>query len=233
MLPVWLYTAQRLSRIVPQTILTIFIVIAGEKMYRCRAVLLPAFIQQLAVAYVARGYWFYVSGWIPFNKDAEAVDCKLIEKYGIDISKWERARRKKAGLANLHYLRHGRNFVLIATHGKHRFFEEEAAVIRDIRRVPFRLGGYSVSYRNDHASVRIAQESYKGLRAYLTDLAPRRSVEAMIEEFRMLHYEPYAPVRRQLLNLLRAVNRVRKKAGLVDVPADCLRLRRRVLRPFA
>jgi len=140
---------------VPQTILTIFIVIAGEKMYRCRAVLLPAFIQQLAVAYVARGYWFYVSGWIPFNKDAEAVDCKLIEKYGIDISKWERARRKKAGLANLHYLRHGRNFVLIATHGKHRFFEEEAAVIRDIRRVPFRLGGYSVSYRKLTAPVRL------------------------------------------------------------------------------
>ena len=162
-------------------------------MYRCRVVLLPAFIQQLAVAYVARGYWFYVSGWIPFNKDAEAVDLKLIEKYGIDMSKWERARRKKAGLANLHYLRHGRTFILIATHGQHRFFEEEAAVIRDIRRVPFKLGGYSVSYRNGHASVRIAQESYKRLRTYLTDLAPRRSAEHMGQEFRMLHFEPYAP----------------------------------------
>lgn len=216
----------------PQTILTIFIVIAGEKMYRCRAVLLPAFIQQLAVAYVARGYWFYVSGWIPFSKDAETVDRKLIEKYGIDVSKWERARRKKAGLANLHYLRHGRTFVLIATHGQHRFFEEEAAVIRDIRRVPFKLGGYSVGYRNGHASVRIAQESYKGLRAYLTDLAARRSVEAMIDEFRMIQFEPYAPVRRQLLNLQRAVNRVRRRAGFEPVPVECLRLKRRIYRPF-
>ncbi len=153
-------------------------------MYRCRAVLMPAFIQQLAVAYVANGYWFYVHGWIPLNKDPEAVDSKLIEKYGIDVSKWERARRKKAGRANLHYLRHGRHFVLIATHGLHPFFDEEAANIRDIRRVPFKLGGYSVSHRNGHASVRIDQEAYKRLKVYLTDLASRRSVEHMIEEFR-------------------------------------------------
>ena len=202
-------------------------------MYRCRAVLLPAFIQQLAVAYVAHGYWFYVRGWIPLNKDPEAVDRKLIEKYGIDVSKWERARRKRAGLANLHYLRHGRHFVLIATHGKHAFYDEEAGQIRDIRRVPFKLGGYSVSYRNGHASVRIDQETYRRLKVYLTDLAVRRSVEHMAEEFRMLHFEPYAPIRRQLLNLLRAVNRARKQAGLGTAPAQCLRLKRRVFRPFA
>jgi hypothetical protein len=201
-------------------------------MYRCRAVLLPAFIQQLAVAYVAHGYWFYVRGWIPPAKDPETVDRKLIEKYGIDVSKWERARRKKAGLANLHYLRHGRTFVLIATHGHHRFFEEEVGQIRDIRRVPFKLGGYSVSYRNGHASVRINQESYRRLKVYLTDLAVRRSAEHMAEEFRMLHFEPYAPVRRQLLNLLRAVNRVRKQATLDPVPTESLRLKRRIYRPF-
>ena len=201
-------------------------------MYRCRTVLLPAFIQQLAVAYVANGYWFYVHGWIPLNKDPEAVDRKLTEKYGLDVSKWERARRKKAGLANLHYLRHGRHFVLIATHGRHAFFDEEAANIRDIWRAPFKLGGYSVSYRSGHASVRIDQESYRRLKVYLTDLAPRRSAEHMIEEFRMLHFEPYAPIRRQLLNLLRAVNRARKQAGSDPVPAECLRLRRRIYRPF-
>ena len=201
-------------------------------MYRCRAVLLPGFIQQLAVAYVAHGYWFYVPGWIPFDKDVEAIDRKLIAKHNIDISKWERARWRKAGLANLHYLRHGRTFILIATHGQHSFFEEEATVVRDIRRSPFKVGGYTVSYRNGHASVRIAQESYKRLRAYLTDLATRRPAEHMAEEFRMIHHEPYAPVRRQLLNLLRAVNRVRKEAGFEPVPTSCLRLRRRIYKPF-
>jgi hypothetical protein len=147
--------------------------------YRCVATSLPGLIQQLAVAYVARGYWFYVKGRIPVDKDPETVDRKLIEKYGIDVSKWERSRRKKAGLANLHYLRLGRMFVLIATHGKHTFFDEEALAIRDIRRVPFKHGGYVITHRNGHASVRIDRETYKRLKAYLIDLAPRRSAEHM------------------------------------------------------
>lgn len=45
-------------------------------------------------------------------------------------------------------------------------------------------------------------------------------------------FEPYAPVRRQLLNILRAVNRVRQAAGFESVPVSALRLRRRVVRPF-
>lgn len=49
----------------------------------------------------------------------------------------------------------------------------------------------------------------------------------------MLHHEPYAPVRRQLLNLLRAVNRAWKQAGYEPVPVECLRLKRRIYRPFA
>lgn len=101
-----------------------------------------------------------------------------------------------------------------------------------MRRVPFKLGGYSVSYRNGHASVRIDQETYGRRKVYLTDLAPRRSVEAMVEGFRMLQFEPYAPIRRQLLNLLRAVNRARKRAGLEPVPMACLRLKRRIYHPF-
>lgn len=96
----------------------------------------------------------------------------------------------------------------------------------------FKLGGYSVSYRNGHASVRIDQETYKRLKTYLVDLAPRRSVEHMIEEFGMIEFEPYAPIRRQLLNLLRAVNRARKQGGFERVPEDCLRLKRRIYRPF-
>lgn len=201
-------------------------------MYRCVATSLPGFIQQLAVAYVARGYWFYVKGRIPVDKDPEMVDRKLIEKYGINVSKWERSRRKKAGLANLHYLRLGRMFVLIATHGKHAFFDEEAPTLRDIRRVPFKHGGYAITHRNGHASVRIDRETYKRLKAYLVDQAPRRSAAHMEMEFRLIQLEPYTPIRRQLLNLHRAVNRVRRAAGLEPVPMDCLRLKRRSYRPF-
>ena len=37
--------------------------------YQHECVTLAGFIQQLAVAYVAKGYWFYVSGVIPERKE--------------------------------------------------------------------------------------------------------------------------------------------------------------------
>ncbi len=95
-----------------------------------------------------------------------------------------------------------------------------------------KLGGHSVSFRNGHASVRIDQETYNQLRANLTELSVRRSVEALVAEFQSLPFEPYAPVRRQLLNLLRTTNRIRVQAGFEPVPASYLQLRRRVVQPF-
>jgi hypothetical protein len=45
-------------------------------------------------------------------------------------------------------------------------------------------------------------------------------------------FEPYAPVRRQLLVLLREVNAVRRQAGFQVLPIDVLPLRRRIVKPF-
>src|SRR4051794_1656045 len=123
--------------------------------YRCEARTPEGFVQQLAVSYIANGYWFYVAGVIPETKDPRAVDEKLVRKYGIDISKFTRARRKRAGMANMQYIRFERFFVLIATHGRHRFFEEEHPAIRDIRERPVKFASYAVSYRGRHAHVRI------------------------------------------------------------------------------
>lgn len=201
-------------------------------MYRCEATSVEGFVQQLAVSYLGNGYWFYVLGQIPEGKDPRKVDDKLITRYEIDLSKWERARRKRAGLANLQYIRHGRFFVLLATHGVHPFFEEEAPSIRDARHTPIRFRGYSVSHRNGHSHVRIDQEQYKRLKAYFLDLAPHRSAAALGRELARLPFEPYAPVRRQLLVVLRAINQERKRAGFEPVPRSCFRFIRRVCRPF-
>jgi hypothetical protein len=149
------------------------------------------------------------------------------------VSPQTRTRRKKAGLANLHYLRHGRFFVLLATHGTHAFFTEEAGQIHDARRRPITFHGYALSYRNGHPHVRMALGSYRHLKARLLAQALQQSAEALAATFYSVPFEPYAPVRRQLLNLLRAVNRVRKRAGLSRVPSSCLHLRRRIYRPFA
>jgi hypothetical protein len=122
--------------------------------YRCEATTVAGFVQQLAVAYVGRGYFFYVLGEIPERKDPRDVDQRLIAKYGIAIGKTAWARRKAAGLANVQYLRYGRTFVLLATHGRHPFFEREGNLVRDVREVPIKFGGYAISYRAGHPHVR-------------------------------------------------------------------------------
>lgn len=125
---------------------------------------LGGFIQQLAVCYVGLGYWSYVPEAVPQDKAAEGVDRKLIAKYGIDISKYQRCRRKRAGQASIQYLRYGR-FFLLTTRGEHRLFQEEANVIRDVRRNPIRFGGHSIGYKDGHPRVGLTQESYRDLNA--------------------------------------------------------------------
>jgi hypothetical protein len=203
--------------------------------YRCVATSVDGFVQQLAVSYIGQGYWFYVTGKIPKGKDPGRTDAKLIERYGVDISKWARARRKRAGLANVHYLRHERFFVLIATKGEHAFFTEEN--YRDVRRQPIRFCGYSISYRQGrdgkgHPSVRISQEEYRSLKAYFLEIAVHRDAVRLQAEFQRIRYTPWAPVRAQVLNVLRVVNRVRERAGMEVIPAAAVRTRRMPVRVF-
>lgn len=205
-------------------------------MYRCEATSVEGFIQQLAVSYVANGYWFYVTGTIPEGKDPRNVDAKLIARYGIDISKWSRYRRKRFGVASVQYLRYERFFVILATQGRHKFFSAEACVIKDIRRVPLKFAGYSVSYRRGrrrwHASVRIAPKEYQHLKARFLSLAVHRAGERLAVAFSSVPIAPYAPVRTQLLNILHAVNRRRETAGFESVPRASLRFRRKSVSPF-
>ena len=49
------------------------------------------------------------------------------------------------GIANVHYIRYQRRFLLLATHGFHPLYDDEARSIRDARRIPIRFEGYSVS----------------------------------------------------------------------------------------
>lgn len=86
--------------------------------------------------------------------------------------------------------------------------------------------------RRWHVSVRIAPDEYLRLKSYLVGLAAHRSVEKLIAEFQRVPFEPYTPIRRQLLNILRAVNRARQEAGFEPVPISALRLRRRIVKPY-
>ncbi len=213
--------------------------------YRAVATSVEGFVQQIACCYLRHGYWFYVAGKIPPGKDPKLIDYKLIEKYGIGVSESTRARRKKAGRANLQYIRYESSFVILATKGEHRFFQDEATLIRDFRRVPLRFAGYSISYkpggrkkdgsRDDkwHAHVAMERDKYLELRAWFSERALQESPEKLALSFYQLPTAPYAPVRRQLLIILRKVNRIRKIAGKRQLPIEILPLRRRVVRPFS
>ncbi|MEZ5963099.1 MAG: hypothetical protein R3F56_04550 [Planctomycetota bacterium] len=208
--------------------------------YRCEAGSVAGFVQQLACCYVRHGYHYYVVGEIPAHKDAGRIDAQLVERYELDVSRFLRARRKRAGLANAQYLRYRGFFVLCATgpRGEHRFFDEHSSQqIRNIRETPIGFAGYSIGYhrgadRRWHASVRIHPERYRDLKAHFLDIAKRRSAAELAAALRAVPFEPYAPIRRQLLAILRAVNRDRKVAGLPQLETPCFDFRRRIVRPF-
>ncbi len=203
-----------------------------EWQYRYEATTVEGFVQQLAVAYLKNRYWFYVLGEVPEGKDPRAVDDKLVTRYGIDRTKWAKARAAKRGEAKVQYLRYRDTFVLLATRGEHRFFTAEATNIRDARETPIRFYGYSVGYKDGHPFVRIATAQYRELVEAFLGAALTASAEVLAVRFRALPFEPYGPVKVQLRRLLLRVNEVRRAAGLSRVPVECLRTKRRAVRPF-
>jgi hypothetical protein len=212
--------------------------------YRCEATSPEGLVQQLAVSYLRHGYFWHVTGRIPNDKDPQQVDRKLIEKYGIAISERERTRRKRAGLANMQYIRYRRWFILLASEGHHPFKQEEKAQLRDCRRYPIKFEGYSISYRRSgitpkgggpvkwHAHVRIDGPTYRQLKSVFLERACHRSAKNLALDFYGLPFEGYAPIRRQFLKILKSVNEARQRLGYTTIPHKVLPLRRRIVRPF-
>jgi len=112
--------------------------------YRCEAQSPEAVVQLIAASYLRHGFYWYVTGSIPAGKDPAAIDRKLIAKYGIDVSEWERRHRKQRGVANAHYLRHQQWFILMVSDGHHALKQPaakggEGEHLRDCRRQPIRF----------------------------------------------------------------------------------------------
>ena len=212
-------------------------------------------VQQMATQYLRHGHWFWLTGTIRgrFENSPELVDAALIKKYGIDISQWQRCRRKDQGKSNLHYIRNKSSgqWWIMATLGKHEnFFKDNIRTVKikgrwdrqvaweDARETPIRVEGYALSYRlgpdgKYHSHVRIDKDTYPDLKAYFVYLAKHRKADTIIEEFWRLPFEPYAPIRRQLFDILRAVNRVRKPRGFSKIPhSAAIRMKRRMVKPF-
>lgn len=190
------------------------------------------FVRHLALYHVSRGYEFYLTGCIPERKRSapEEVDRAMVEKYGVAMSKYARHRRRRAGEAAVAYLRHGDFWVMLATAGRHRFFDENDDSIKNFRRRPLVFGGYSIGIRSGKLHVELADDFYRELRGYLVNQAVHRSAARLAQEIYELPIEPFGPVQRQVRKILREVNAERKTAGMVRVPGRAIPCRLRVVR---
>jgi hypothetical protein len=202
---------------------------------RCEASSISAVIQYLASNLIRHGYWFYFLGRIPEEKDANHIDRKLSDRYGANLDKFQRARRKAKGLGNVAYVRFRREFLLVATEGSHHIFEEHA--MRDFRRQHLRFHRYQIGAGRGHdgkyhASVRIDDAAFLTLASYFERLAVHRTAESLREEFNRVEFIPYARVRRQLLKILRLVNEARAASGYDTLPHSVLELRRKIVKVF-
>ena len=75
-------------------------------------------------------------------------------------------------------------------------------------------------------------EEYEAMKAYFVDRALHGNAASIANLLANVPYEPYAPVRQQMLNILRLVNAARRKAGLEPIGSDALRYKRRIVKPF-
>lgn len=203
---------------------------------------------------IAKGYRYYFVGMVADREAQFNRDERMLDYYEAQLPKWTRERRKKRGLANFRYLRYEEWFIVLATDGQApMFWNEDRQRIRDVRNTPVRFKGYSISYRKGgwkdrrkwsdpavreqdmkwHVRVQLDSETFDGVKAYFQNIATHRQADFLAREFAELSFQPYRPVREQLFQILRAVNRARQSAGYQRVPASVIRFKRRIVRAFS
>ena len=221
--------------------------------YRYIATSRTGFVQQVVSSYVARGYRFHVSGKVPEGKDPRDIDEKLLDLYDIRKTRSQRYRAKQAGKANLHYIRFQNDWLILATEGKHLLRELEAKNIRDCSRdQAIFFQGYSIRlkaglyrpYRcrnqkyvaerdnKQRVRVQIARDTFRELKSDFLAVCKKRRPDWLAAKFYNLPYEPYAPIRQQLLTLLFHVNKTLKKSGRQPVSTKAIRFMRKQVLPF-
>jgi hypothetical protein len=124
------------------------------------------FVRYLVANILPHGYRFYTAGMVKPTTDLAHFDAVMEEKYSYRMSRSARWRRKSAttpagkpmNLANVHYVRRGRFYILIATAGSHPFFRHNVTEkrdrsgelllrtkhFRDAHRDPIFFDGYSI-----------------------------------------------------------------------------------------
>jgi len=126
----------------------------------------------------------------------ESIDQKLIERYKADLSKFQRARKKKKGIMNFLYIRWSMHSVILHSKG---ILDPEIEIqdpFKDIRKDPLEIKiseDISMSiYKTDQKgfSVKLSKETYKGFKAVIWDSARTQNKDILLKEWAKLNGIP-------------------------------------------
>lgn len=164
-----------------------------------------------------QGYWYHCVTYLPLKKRDkwERIDQKLISKYDANISKWQRARRRKKGLVNFIYLRWENVAVLLHSKG-----EIPDNVVYDD---PFRnimakgrknrlriqispLVGFEFYQDPKGITVKLDKQTYAGIKDHLETVVATKNVAKIVHEYNKLNGFPaFRGIVRQKIELAKFV----------------------------
>ncbi|MCA9170404.1 MAG: hypothetical protein KDB23_22155 [Planctomycetales bacterium] len=210
--------------------------------YRYETLRIDGFLSQLVRYITQGGHYFYIRCLVPEQKDPHVIADKLLTRYGIRRKRWERKRRNLKDAASIHFLMHGRLFVIMLSKGRHQqFYADHGGNVLDVRRTAMKAFGYSIRYSvsagesRPKVSIRLDQETYRNVKAHMLTIAAWDSYrdKARLEgEFRRLPYQSYSPVYQQLYGICRMVNRARRRRGFEPIELRCVRRERHLQKVF-
>jgi hypothetical protein len=229
-----------------------------QRKYDCEMQTVEEFVGRIQ-RLVSRGYYFAYVGYLKPPKEPSKLDAKMAELWKLNKPEWQRAARNRGGESSVHYVRFGRRYVLLSTHGwanqkgrrqrrrpaeprqSGRFFHEYPGFL-DLKDKGLKLFGYnikstwSVKEGRRKTFVSLNRKTYRLMKASLLRKATRpryRSREAMEAVFWHLPVQWYGPVQGQMRTIVGATNRVRRRAGSSQLRiTKCVRRTLRPLRPF-
>ncbi|MDK0794621.1 hypothetical protein P5E48_15625 [Clostridium perfringens] len=183
------------------------------------------FMLQQIVYLVSKGYIYYSVGEIPLNKASKArsIDKKIINKYNIDLSKDQRARRKKKKLANFYYLRWKNQFVILHTEGK--LEQPPDDVFYNIKKrskggnkFKITIGKaliVNIVLKNEKPTVVLNKSTYKDIKVELDELVKNKQIGKLYKRFSMLNSIPaWSGIVKQKFLLQEEIFKAAKKYGL-------------------
>lgn len=192
------------------------------------------FMLQQIVYLTGKGYYYYFVGLIPEDKASKAkkIDKKIIDKYDIDLSKYQRNRRKQKKLANFYYLRWRNVFVVLHTDGDimddikekmdDEFFDirvsqkgKNRLTIPISNVVSFNVVMHSNKAQKRTVTVVYSNSTFKEFKEDLDEILKYRSLSKLKAYFDRLAYFPaWAGIIKQNKLLLEEVYKLAKKYGL-------------------